>query len=371
MIINETKKQTTNEKVKPKLTKKKIAKRIAISFGTFLFCVIFTVMSACFVISYGPSVTLRDMLVVSAKQASATKWVPHLFLSKAKVQEIVDSSFKIDSDTVDINDIDKGATADIWDKNPDGIFYETIQAPTSKAYVMLIKDPSRVKVGLASDNLTAGGKIYDVAAKYNAAAAINGGEFEDIGGFGDGSTPMGLTYSMGKCVTSSSGGRTFIGFDKNNRLVVKNSLSKEKAEELGVRDGVCFKYKNVLINQDGERVKIHYRNSDNSVAQRTAIGQANDGTVIFVVTDGRTASSIGATYNDVINIMLSYGAVNAGMLDGGSSSVMYYRDYIQKYNVDTSKLDSNQKKGVVCQYRAFSEPRKIPTFFIVTGEGQK
>ena len=44
---------------------------------------------------------------------------------------------------------------------------------------------------------------------------------------------------------------------------------------------------------------------------------------------------------------------------------------IQKYNVDTSKLDSNQKKGVVCQYRAFSEPRKIPTFFIVTGEGQK
>ena len=371
MIINETKKQTTNEKVKPKLTKKKIAKRIAISFGTFLFCIIFTVMSACFVISYGPSVTLRDMLVVSAKQASATKWVPHLFLSKAKVQEIVDISFKIDSDTVDINDIDKGATADIWDKNPDGIFYETIQAPTSKAYVMLIKDPSRVKVGLASDNLTAGGKIYDVAARYNAAAAINGGEFEDIGGFGDGSTPMGLTYSMGKCVTSSSGGRTFIGFDKNNRLVVKNSLSKEKAEELGVRDGVCFKYKNVLINQDGERVKIHYRNSDNSVAQRTAIGQANDGTVIFVVTDGRTASSIGATYNDVINIMLSYGAVNAGMLDGGSSSVMYYRDYIQKYNVDTSKLDSNQKKGVVCQYRAFSEPRKIPTFFIVTGEGQK
>lgn len=371
MIINETKKQTTNEKVKPKLTKKKIAKRIAISFGTFLFCIIFTVMSACFVISYGPSVTLRDMLVVSAKQASATKWVPHLFLSKAKVQEIVDISFKIDSDTVDINDIDKGATADIWDKNPDGIFYETIQAPTSKAYVMLIKDPSRVKVGLASDNLTAGGKIYDVAARYNAAAAINGGEFEDIGGFGDGSTPMGLTYSMGKCVTSSSGGRTFIGFDKNNRLVVKNSLSKEKAEELGVRDGVCFKYKNVLINQDGESVKIHYHNSDNSVAQRTAIGQANDGTVIFVVTDGRTASSIGATYNDVINIMLSYGAVNAGMLDGGSSSVMYYRDYIQKYNVDTSKLDSNQKKGVVCQYRAFSEPRKIPTFFIVTGEGQK
>lgn len=371
MVINKTQKNKTTEQQPSKLTKGKIAKRIAISFGVVIFCIVFALVSSLFVISYGPSATLRDMLVVSAKQASATKWVPHLFLSKAKVQEIVDSSFKIDSDTIDISDIEQSATTDIWAKNPDGIFYETIQAPTSKAYIMLIKDPSRVKVGLASDNLTAGGRVYDVAKRYNAVAAINGGEFEDIGGMGDGSTPMGLTYSSGKCVTSSSGGRTFIGFDKNNRLVVKNSLSKDKAESLGVRDGVCFKYKNVLINQEGDSVKIHYRNSDNSVAQRTAIGQANDGTVIFVVTDGRTASSIGATYNDVINIMLSYGAVNAGMLDGGSSSVMYYRDYITKYNVDTSKLDSNQKKGIVCQYRAFSEPRKIPTFFIVTEEGTK
>lgn len=371
MVINKTQKNKTTEQQPSKLTKGKIAKRIAISFGVVIFCIVFALVSSLFVISYGPSATLRDMLVVSAKQASATKWVPHLFLSKAKVQEIVDSSFKIDSDTIDISDIEQSATTDIWAKNPDGIFYETIQAPTSKAYIMLIKDPSRVKVGLASDNLTAGGRVYDVAKRYNAVAAINGGEFEDIGGMGDGSTPMGLTYSSGNCVTSSSGGRTFIGFDKNNRLVVKNSLSKDKAESLGVRDGVCFKYKNVLINKEGDSVKIHYRNSDNSVAQRTAIGQANDGTVIFVVTDGRTASSIGATYNDVINIMLSYGAVNAGMLDGGSSSVMYYRDYITKYNVDTSKLDSNQKKGIVCQYRAFSEPRKIPTFFIVTEEGTK
>ncbi len=371
MVINKTQKNKTTEQQPIKLTKGKIAKRIAISFGVVIFCIVFALVSSLFVISYGPSATLRDMLVVSAKQASATKWVPHLFLSKAKVQEIVDSSFKIDSDTIDISDIEQSATIDIWAKNPDGIFYETIQAPTSKAYIMLIKDPSRVKVGLASDNLTAGGRVYDVAKRYNAVAAINGGEFEDIGGMGDGSTPMGLTYSSGNCVTSSSGGRTFIGFDKNNRLVVKNSLSKDKAESLGVRDGVCFKYKNVLINKEGDSVKIHYRNSDNSVAQRTAIGQANDGTVIFVVTDGRTASSIGATYNDVINIMLSYGAVNAGMLDGGSSSVMYYRDYITKYNVDTSKLDSNQKKGIVCQYRAFSEPRKIPTFFIVTEEGTK
>ena len=88
------------------------------------------------------------------------------------------------------------------------------------------------------------------------------------------------------------------------------------------------------------------------------------------MTDGRSASSLGATYNDIIDILLSYGAVNAVMLDGGSSSSMYYRDWFTKYKVDTSELDTHQKKGLVSKYRAFAEPRNIPTYFIVTKEAE-
>ena len=88
----------------------------------------------------------------------------------------------------------------------------------------------------------------------------------------------------------------------------------------------------------------------------------------MLVTDGRTASSLGATHNDVIDIMVSYGAVTAGMLDGGSSSMMYYEDYYTKYGMDESTLDQYQLRGLVNKYKAFTYPRRIPTYFMVGKE---
>ena len=51
---------------------------------------------------------------------------------------------------------------------------------------------------------------------------------------------------------------------------------------------------------------------------------------------------MGATRNEIIDTLISYGAVTAGMLDGGSSS-MLYRDYFTKYNIDQSQLDEYQR----------------------------
>ena len=132
---------------------------------------------------------------------------------------------------------------------------------------------------------------------------------------------------------------------------------------------VCIKhYGNVLITQNGDKIDLHYGDLNTGTAQRTAIGQRADGTVIMLVTDGRCADSIGASRNDVIDIMAKYGAVNAGMLDGGSSAMLYYRDYFNKYTVNTDELDEYQKRGLVNRYKAFTNPRRIPTYFIITGE---
>lgn len=60
------------------------------------------------------------------------------------------------------------------------------------------------------------------------------------------------------------------------------------------------------------------------IAPRTAIGQRKDGSILLLIIDGRQASSIGATYREVQDIMYEYGAYNAANLDGGSSSTMYY-----------------------------------------------
>ena len=142
-------------------------------------------------------------------------------------------------------------------------------------------------------------------------------------------------------------------------------MTKEKADELGMRDGVSFLTGNTLITCENDTVTRYYADNNNGAAQRTAIGQTADGTVILIVTDGRSASSIGATHNDMIDLMVSYGAVSAGMLDGGSSSVMYYRDFHEKLGIDYNTLSEYGKKGLVNNYVAFTSPRRCPTYFIV------
>ena len=218
-------------------------------------------------------------------------------------------------------------------------------------------------------------RIFNFAEKYNALAVINAGEFADAGGKGTGAQPLGLTYSFGKMVWGGNGSRTFMGFTKDNKFVCFEGMTVEKAEKLGIRDAVCFQYGNLLIDHtlkdDGvtiDKVNLHYGDGNRGAAQRTAIGQRADGSVLMLVTDGRSASSMGATRNEVIDILVEYGAVSAGMLDGGSSAMLYYRDYYNVYDIDTSRLDNFQKQGLVNKYKAFTSPRRLPTCFIVTEE---
>ena len=87
------------------------------------------------------------------------------------------------------------------------------------------------------------------------------------------------------------------------------------------------------------------------VNPRTGIGQRSDGAILMLVIDGRQVSSLGATYQDMTEVFLSYGAVNACNLDGGSSSMMWYQgDYI------------NNCASVV-------GIRPVPTTFLVLKEG--
>jgi len=72
---------------------------------------------------------------------------------------------------------------------------------------------------------------------------------------------------------------------------------------------------------------VNRKNSDvsgYSIQPRTAVGQTKDGTILLLVIDGRSITSLGATMEDVQNIMIKYGAVNAANTDGGSSTVFAY-----------------------------------------------
>ncbi len=370
VFANQKKQKCTKIKTNKKLTLRKILARIGISVLSFVLMLAVSVFALVGVVAYGPSTTIRDMLVLSAMQASATKWVPGLFLSDEEVEAIVNSSHD-ESELIISSDglvnIEGGDSSEV-EQSIDGMKYITRNYLNFKAYILLVADPKRVYVGTSSDNYasaTEGKILFDMAEKEDCIAMINGGEFDDPGGNGRGAQPVGLTYSNGECVWNDGANRTFIGIDKSDRLIVRENLTKSEAEKLNVRDGVSFQRGNTLIKSDDSGVHIYYKENNTGAAQRTAIGQREDGTFILVVTDGRSANSIGATYNEVIDILLSYGAVDAGMLDGGSSAMMYYEDYFDKYDVDKSMLDKYQLKGMTNKYKALVPPRKIPTYFCV------
>ena len=119
-------------------------------------------------------------------------------------------------------------------------------------------------------------------------------------------------------------------------------LTKEEIEARDIQYGVCF---GPVLISNGEVVLAE--NNVGGLNPRTAIGQRADGAVLLLVIDGRQVSSLGASYEDLIREMLSYGAVNAANLDGGSSSLMYY-----------------QGKYVNAGFSVVG-PREIPTAFVV------
>ena len=232
---------------------------------------------------------------------------------------------------------------------------------------MIVRDPSTVYVGIANEagfsRNVPGKRITEMMeANPDAVAAVNAGAFFDNGTSDPsvGSTPEGLVVSNSKTVWKTgappNGITGFAGFNQDNILVVsKKNLSQKEAEELNIRDGCCF---GPVLLMDGE-VNLEAYNNNSGFNPRTAIGQRADGAVIFVCIDGRQVASPGGTYADIINIMVEFGAVNACNMDGGSSSVMMYRD-------ERGLFGEAGATTMINNYSLLqSQPRRMPNFWMV------
>ena len=196
-----------------------------------------------------------------------------------------------------------------------------IQRGLFRGKLLRITDPSRVYIGIsgALGGENPGKPISDIITSYGAVAAVNANGFDDPNGQGDGGTPLGLVISQGEWAFGYDW-MTYevIGFDKKNKLHC-GYMTGAKAKEANLRDAASF---GPILISDGSRVNTGNRADGH--APRTVIGQTDDGTVLLLVIEGRQMSSLGATYQDITDLMLEYGAVNAGNMDGGASSVMYY-----------------------------------------------
>lgn len=345
-----------------------IVRRTLLVFFTLILVVFAAFVLLCHTIFNGPSVNARNRLTMSMRESSGMKWFPQIFIGADTVAEIEKASnYELPDELSDYSQININLDSnlsggDAWADAVDGIRLEKIKGDTFNAYVMLIRDPSRVYLATSTDKFARhipGERINDQMEKEGAVAAINAGAFYDNGTSSKevGSTPEDLTIAGGKVVwkTGSAPEEGFAGFNQDNILVVAKTMTADKAMELGIRDGCCF---GPVLIMNGEINEEAY-NVNSGLNPRTAIGQCADGTVIFLCIDGRQASSLGATYANVIDIMIEYGAVNACNLDGGSSTVMLYRDH---------------ETGVVSMINNYSllqkEPRRMPNFFMVRPESE-
>lgn len=290
-----------------------------------LLLLLVTAYGILWIICKGPSTTARDLFVMSVRETSAVGWLANLYFSEEEI-EIIEAGKHADGDTeetdtslVQINETNDDFAAK--DTDGDGIILETVSGPGYVGYLMTVQDPSRIQLGTPSSFGGSGLTVEQMVQTYHCVAGVNGGGFYDPNGQGAGGIPEGMTILDGTIYYASEGvSYPFVGFD-DQYILHTGKMTPAEAREKNIQFGCSF---GPVLISNGEPTAIETLTS--GVNPRTAIGQRADGAVLLLVVDGRQAYSLGATYNDLVDIMLEYGAVNACNLDGGSSSVMWFQD---------------------------------------------
>lgn len=313
-----------------------------------------------YVVAKGPSPSARDLFVMSVRETSAAGFLANLFFSEEEIaqienkqgvedyQETDTSLIQLPQPTEDPTDATGGPVPDAWglvDEDGDGVILESVAGEGYTGHMLVVLDPSRVIMGTVPSSYGRSGyTVALMAEKFDAVAGINAGGFEDPDGNGNGSIPDAMVVCDGKVYYWDKGMRKgFVGFDSKHILHVGKPSYSQIAEQ-DIQCGVCF---GPVLISNGEAVE----GLNSGVNPRTAIGQRSDGAVLLLVIEGRQVTSLGATFQDLIDIFLKYGAVNACNLDGGSSSMLWYEgEYVNS---------SSSMVGI----------RPVPTTFLVLKEG--
>ncbi len=296
--------------------------------------------------------SLREKFVMTMDESRRFRFVSRVFLSQSEYDALLDKRFTKYEEVMDPSlihiasqetqtseeqtDPEAPSGADsygIVDEDGDGYVLVPVSGRGYNGFMLIVLDPTRCFVANGG-----GGQTIDMIVQNNGAiGGINGGAFLDAGGAGNGSSPEGLTIIDGELLEDAYyDEKAFAGFDGQGILHV-GYFSYEDCVNLGIVGGVSFLPPLIIngIPQDTSWMA-------SGVNPRTAIGQRADGAVLMLAINGRQLSSMGATYADLVEIMLEFGAVNAMNLDGGSSTVMYLNGEL----VNTPSSESGYSRGL-------------------------
>ncbi|MCH5199514.1 MAG: phosphodiester glycosidase family protein [Oscillospiraceae bacterium] len=285
---------------------------------------------------------LQSRLVTTFLETGQLKFIPSLFLSDEKIQAIVNENSMADfNEEVDSGLIDVGGTGSIdlseEEQEWGDIEIFEVKGSTFYATMLYLKDPSRLSVATVYPWTNQGVSLDKLVESAGAIGGINGGLYNSTNN--GGGAPFGVVVSNGeiqKNEPQSWPGLVLIGLTNDHilQIIPLSSMTPRDVEEMvkekGIRDAVTFQeessdasnhFVQLIINGEPREMS----GTGSGLNPRTAIGQRADGSLLLLVTDGRGKNGhTGASAFDLINVMMSYGAVNAANLDGGSSSCMYY-----------------------------------------------
>jgi exopolysaccharide biosynthesis protein len=211
-------------------------------------------------------------------------------------------------------------------KTNNSVEVEPVSGKKFKGYLMYVHNPRMIRV-MTTGIEGQGEQILSMVKRTGAIAGVNGGAFDDPGYDGNGFKPIGIVMSGGKLLYSDVGMNdpvNMVGIDRKG-VMVAGRYKPSELLKMGVQDAVTFQPK-FIVNGKG----LVKNEADGwGIAPRTCMAQTKDGTIIFLVIDGRQPGySIGATLYDAQQLLLEKGAVTAANLDGGSSSVLVKDDQV-------------------------------------------
>lgn len=339
-----------------KRQKKHIFGRFLAFLGATLLCVVLILVGVVYVMEKGDSPTLTKMFVSSVRETSALRWMANMFLTDEELSGYLLTHTE-DVVTENVNtSLIHVASAQALQGSEEKKDLEIIDISygNCKGKLMILYDPTRLILGTSGVfGKEPGMQLTDMVAKYDGIAGINAGGFVDNNGLGDGGVPLGLVIVDGEIKYGSADARySVVGLDYDGILIV-GSMTGRDALNKGMRWGVSFTTHDGVPSSLIINGQVQTQDLGAGVNPRTAIGQrGEDGALLLLCLDGRGIKTLGATVEDVCNIMLQYGAVNAGNLDGGSSSTMVYDGEI------------------INNCSSVTGPRRLPTGFIVMKEDE-
>ena len=313
----------------PRLTAGRVILRIFIVLLVTLLLLCAFLYGVIYIVCRGPSVTARNQFVLSVRETSAIGFLADLVLSKEEIAAIEmqpeEVTVETDVSLIQIaspSENDTESAADAWgytDEDGDGLMLVPVAGESYTGYMLIVLDPMRVVLGYSpQDAGYRGYTVAEFAENFGAVAAVNGGGFQDPNGMGNGSMPEHLVVKDGQIYCGDLGvGHGFVGLDDKGILHVGLANSQE-IKDKNIQQGCGYGPILIVNGQPMDDATL-----TSGLNPRTAIGQRSDGAILLLVIDGRRATSLGASYKDLAEQMLAFGAVNAGNLDGGSSSLMW------------------------------------------------